>query len=285
MKMIKPIVNLSKIIDDYEVIVMGLYGTLFDGQTFQEETKQAIKSLSDAGKKIIILSNTSKRVAEVVNLLKQNDINLKDIYSIITAGEVLHYQLKSQKGLYGSVGTKYYCIGKPDNVFAGLGFEKTNDISKADFIYSSQQFEFAANVDQYKPDMSFAISLNIPLVCAGNNTANFKGGVIEIDSGAFAEQYATLGGKILTTGKPDLLMLKYALDDSAIENTKVLFIGSNIQTDIKMANLYGISSVLISKGIHKHFLGEGYIPDVAKTRELATSFNSFPDYVISNVRY
>ncbi len=285
MKMIKPIVNLSKIIDNFDVIVLGLYGTIFDGHEFWPETKSSIESLYKSGKKIIILSNTAKRVSEVIEFFKQNDIDPKNIYSIITAGEVLHYQLKSKKGLYGSVGTKFYCIGKDDNVFANLGFEKTTDISKADFLYISQQYEFATNIEQYKPDMSFAISLNIPLVCAGNNAANFKGGVIEIDSGAFAEQYATLGGQILTTGKPDTLMLKYALDDAKTENSKVLLVGSNIQTDIKMANLYGISSVLISKGIHKHFLGEGYIPDVAKTRELATSFNAYPDFVISNFRY
>ena len=52
-------------------------------------------------------------------------------------------------------------------------------------------------------------------------------------------------------------------------------LGDNIATDIKGANLLGVSSALISKGVHVNFLGEGYIPDVAKTRELATAWNLF----------
>lgn len=285
MKMIKPIVNLSKIMDDFDVVVIGLYGTIFDGQMIYKEALDSIKELYESGKKIILLSNTSKRVIEVAQILQENGVNLKVFYSIITAGEILHYQLKSQVGLFGSVGNKYYAIAKDDGVFQGLDYTQVFDISKADFLYIGQSFAFDATIDYFMPDMSFAVSLNIPLVCAGNNSSNFKGGIINIDSGAFAEQYATLGGQILTTGKPDVKLLEYALDGLSVAKEKVLLIGNNLQTDIKMANLYGIASVLVSKGVHKHYLGEGYIPDVAKTRELALNFDSYPNFVISNFRW
>ncbi|MFI3242347.1 MAG: TIGR01459 family HAD-type hydrolase [Alphaproteobacteria bacterium] len=285
MKMIRPIVNLSKIIDDFDVVVVGLYGTLFDGNAFTSEVRDSFEHLYRQGKKIVIVSNTSKRVSDVVEILKQNGVNPKFFYSIVTAGEILHYQLKMKKGLFASVGQKYYAFFKDEGVFDGLDYTQVFDISKADFLYVGQKFSFDTQLEHYKPDLSFAASLNIPLVCAGNNTSNFNGGVISVDSGAFAEQYATLGGAILTTGKPDVKILQYALDGIGSDKDRIVFVGNNLQTDVKMANLFGIASVLISKGIHKHFLGEGYIPDVAKTRELANNFNVYPDYIISSFRF
>ncbi len=283
--MIRPIVNLSKIMDDFDVVVTGLFGTLFDGQVFSDEVINSFEKMYNNKKKIIIISNTSKRVFEVLNILKNNNINPQYFYAIITAGEVLHHKLKAKTGLFGSIGQKYYALFKDNSVIDGINYQQVFDIAKADFLYVGQNFNFNTQVEQYTPDLSFAVSLNIPLVCAGNNTSSFSGGVISIDSGTFAEQYATLGGSILTTGKPDVKLLEYALDELKIEKDRIVFIGNNLQTDIKMANLYGIASVLISKGVHKHFLGEGYIPDVAKTRELANNFNVYPDYVISQFRF
>ena len=37
--------------------------------------------------------------------------------------------------------------------------------------------------------------------------------------------------------------------------------------------------------INSTFSGEGYISDVAKTRELALSLDAYPDFVISNLRW
>ena len=66
---------------------------------------------------------------------------------------------------------------------------------------------------------------------------------------------------------------------------KVLFIGDSFPTDIKSGSLLEADTVLISKGIHVNFLGEGYIPDVEKTRDLAMNFDVYPDYVISGLRW
>ena len=65
----------------------------------------------------------------------------------------------------------------------------------------------------------------------------------------------------------------------------MLFIGDSFATDIKAAHLLEADTILISKGIHVNFLGEGYIPDVEKARNLATNFDVYPDYVASGLRW
>ena len=92
--------------------------------------------------------------------------------------------------------------------------------------------------------------------------------------------------KPLAEGKPDTKVIDYALDGLDVKDrSKVLLIGDNLATDIKGANLSGLSAALVTKAVHVNFLGEGYIPDVAKTRELATNFDAYPDFIISNLRW
>lgn len=288
MKMIKPIVNILKIVDNYEVFIVGFSGVITDGSSIKSEAITALVNLKKSGKHIILLSNTPLRVAAVAKILHENKVPLSLFDSIVTAGEILHYHMKSKQGIYAALGTHYYQLGdaKDDGVFNGLDYERVSEVSKADFIYMSSVASQEDTIDTYRSTLEHAASLGIPFVCAGNDTSTYKEGKVSLAAGAIAEQYAILGGKIITVGKPDIKITEYVLEDFAnIDKNKILLVGDNMTTDIKGANLEGIHAALVSKGIHVNFLGEGYIPDVAKTRELSNSFDAFPDYVISNFRW
>lgn len=288
MKMIKPIVNVLKIIDNYEVFIVGFSGAISDGVSVKSEAITALVNLKKSGKHIILLSNSPLRVASIAKILHENRVPLSIFDAIITAGEILHYHLKAKQGIFGALGSRYYQMGnqEQDGVFSGLDYEKVEDISKADFIYMSSVATLDDTADTYRVALEHAAGLGIPFVCAGNDTSTYKDGKVCLAAGAIAEQYAVLGGKIITVGKPDVKIMEYALEDYAdMDKAKILMIGDNLTTDIKGANLMGIHAALVSKGVHVNFLGEGYIPDVAKTRELSNSFDTSPDYVISNLRW
>lgn len=288
MKMIKPIVNISKVIDNYDAVVVGFSGVLSEGGDIKSEALNALINIKKSGKQIVLLSNSPLRVASIVKILHQNKVPLALFDAVITAGEVLHYHLKSGCGDYGAIGTSYYAIGGKEDfgVFSQLDFTVADELSKADFLYMGGVDAVEDTIDTYRPLLEHAAGLAMPFVCAGNDTSTYKNGKVCLAPGAIAEQYAILGGKIITVGKPDIKVMEYALDGiEDLNKARVLLIGDNLTTDIKGADLAGIHSVLVSKGVHINFLGEGYIPDVAKTRELATNFDTSPDYVISNLRW
>ena len=83
-KMIKPVVNISKVIEPFEAVVVGLFGVLYDGKNFRSEAIEALKSLKRSGRKIILLSNTSLRVQQVVRLLNDNKIPVMVFDAIVT---------------------------------------------------------------------------------------------------------------------------------------------------------------------------------------------------------
>lgn len=288
MKMIKPIVNISKVIDLFDTVIVGLYGVLTDGSGVKSEAISALVNMKKAGKRIILLTNSSMRVGAIIHYLHENKVPLAVFDSIISAGEILHYKLKSRSNEYAAIGTAYYKIGdlSATALFSWLDYQPVDDLPKADFLYMGGVANPDETMDNYRPLLEYAASLGIPLVCAGNDTSTYINGIVCLAPGAIAEQYAVLGGKIITVGKPDAKIIDYSLDEiESLDKGKVLLIGDNIMTDIKGAALSGIASALISKGVHVNFLGEGYIPDVAKTRELATNFDTYPDFVISNLRW
>ncbi len=286
MKMIKPIVNLSKIANDYDTFVFGFNGVLYDGEKIFPEALKTLNNLSALGKKIVIISNSHLRITEIADILKKNSVDINIFSNIVTAGEILHYKLKYAQNDYEAIGNKYFHLGNNKNksVFYGLNFEEVSKIEEAHFIYMSEVFSPEDSIDIYKPFLDQAISLDLPFVCAGNDISCFIGGKLCLASGAIAENYAILGGNILTLGKPDVRIIQYALEDIS-KNENILIIGDNVATDIKAASLLGFDSILISKGRHVNFLGEGYIPDVAKTRELSNSYDVSPSCVISAIRW
>ena len=288
MKMIKPIVNISKIMENYDVIIVGLGGVLFDGAKTLPDSTNALLKMKQLGKKIILLTNSAMRIANVAQVLQENKVPLEVFETAISAGEILHYKLKARLGNFSAIGKTYYKMGsqKDLGVFCGLDYTQIDNISRADFLYMEAVANKSDVMENYIPMLEHAASLGLPFVCAGHDTSCFNDGDICLATGAIAEQYAVMGGRIITVGKPDVNVFNYVLDGfSSFNKENVLVVGDNLNTDIKGANLSGLDCVLISKGVHVNFLGEGYIPDVAKTRELSNNFDAVPDYVMSNFRW
>ncbi len=286
MKMIKPIVNLSKISDNFDTFVFGYNGVIHNGLNINPSAAECLEHLASLNKKIIIISNSGLRVAEIAQQLSSSHIPLKIFSNIISAGEVLHYKLKFPSGDYQAIGQCYYQIGDKEysGIMSSLPLERVNSIEKAHFLFMAKAKSENDLLDNYRVDIEQAVSYGLPFVCAGNDTSCFYNGKLTLAPGAIAEAYAVLGGRVITVGKPDVKMLQYALEGIG-ETGKIAIIGDNVSTDIKMASIAQISSILISKGRHINYLGEGYIPDVTKTRELSNSFDVEPEGVISELRW
>lgn len=289
MKMIKPIVNVGKIIDNFEAVVVGFRGVISEGDSIRQDAVNALINARKAGKKIVLCSNSPLRSSELADFFISYKVPLKLFEAIITAGEILHYELKAKQGAFANLGNNYFQIGDNQHygIFDNLDYNRVHSLDEASFVFMGNVESLDDTIEKYIPILQHAVALGLPFVTAGNDTSSFMNEKICLGTGAVAEQYAVLGGKILTVGKPEPIVSAYCLEalPQDIAKEKILFIGDNAATDIKAANLIGAASVLISKGVHINYLGEGYISDVAKTRDLAISLDAYPDCVISNLRW
>lgn len=288
MRMIKPVVNLEKIINDYDTIVLGCRGVISDGLEVFQDALLAIKKAKLHNKNIVVLSNSAMRVKHMVSFLEEKGLPIDYWDMVMTAGEIMHYKMRNKLKEYKSLGNRCYCLGSKEylDVMSDLDIVMVDRISDADFLYVSTPETPDDMMEKYIPILEEAAAFSIPLVCVGNDISSFYKGILSLGSGAIAEQYAVLGGQIITIGKPSEKILLYTLGGfETYKKERTLIIGDSLVGDIKIANMLGIDSLLISKGIHVNFLGESYIPDVSKARSLANHFEAYPDFIMSNFRW
>lgn len=282
MKPIAPIVGISKIINTYQTFVCGIDGVLSKGEGMLEEALKALQGVNESGKEVVLFSNSPLRVWQIALALKEAGFDLRALKAVITAGEILHYKLKNNH----SLGRKYYNLGGhlSKEIFASLSYVPVKTIHEADFVFIGDIDEKKLNIEDYEKDLQTAAALHLPLVCCGTDiTAHFKGEVF-LSAGGVAEQYAVMGGDIITVSKTDADMIAY-LKETISATGKILLAGDSFASDMKAALMFGADGLLIAKGVHVHALGEGYIPDVQKVRDLAINYNLYPEYVISELRF
>eukprot|EP00536_Pseudo-nitzschia_multiseries_P004522 jgi/Psemu1/188199/e_gw1.75.139.1 len=87
--------GIEKIADDYDVFLLDMWGVMHDGIRPYEGVPEVVQKLREAGKKLIILSNSSKRRSNSVKMLRKLGFEPEDDFSeIITSGEVAHHLLR-----------------------------------------------------------------------------------------------------------------------------------------------------------------------------------------------
>ena len=159
--MIKPVVNISKVIEPFDTVIVGLYGVLYDGRSFKTEAVEALKALKRSGRKIVLVSNASLRVQQVIRLLNDNKVPVMVFDAVVTAGEILHYKLKVKDETFKGLGLTYFNIGGSEGlgVFAGLDYLPVEELGRADFMYMGSCRSAADLVDSYLPGFEHAFGL------------------------------------------------------------------------------------------------------------------------------
>lgn len=288
MQTISPLVGISRIIDQYSTLIVGFDGVIYDGKNISYDAIKALAKARMEGRNVILLTNSGMRLEHIIKIMTDNDVPLNVFSLIMSVGEMIHYLLRAKKGKFANIGSKYYRIGNNTDieVFADLGYKRVADINEAEFLYAGGANDVQDTVEKNREILEYAAALNLPMLCIGNDMHYHVNGVVCDGAGAFAEQYAMLGGTIITYGKPDIDILKYVLEGfSEDKSDDVLIVGDNLQTDIKMADIFHADSVLVSKGVHCNYLGENYIPDIQKAKELVSNYDVCPKYVISELRW
>ena len=85
--------GIRNIVDDYDVFLLDMWGVMHDGIQPYEGVPEVVQKLKDANKKLIILSNSSKRRSSSVKMLKTLGFSDDAFDEIITSGEVAHHLL------------------------------------------------------------------------------------------------------------------------------------------------------------------------------------------------
>jgi len=252
--------NISEIFNEYDVFILDQWGVMHDGFKGYDHAIDAVNQLVNKNKKLIIISNSSKRKISSTEGLKSLGFNKNNFSEVITSGEMIWHELFNSIENYGNQLINCFHIydsTKEDGLDFRSGLDKFNFVDKineANFILACTPFENTEPLD-YVPILKEALDLNLIMFCANPDYVimeknNKKKNIFCM--GTIADLYQNMGGQVIILGKPNKEIYFEAIKKFRdLDLSKVIAIGDSLDHDIRGAHNFGIDSILITTGIHK----------------------------------
>jgi HAD superfamily hydrolase (TIGR01459 family) len=284
--MIKRINGIIEIFDKYDIFILDQWGVMHDGVYGYSHAIKAIDLLIQENKKLMIISNSSKRKINTIDRLNNLGFDKNNFIEVMTSGEIIWQELLNSSSNYGSQMENcfhIYDFSKEDGLDFRIGLEKFNFVSnvkEANFILACTPFKNTKPID-YIPILKDALDLNLIMFCANpdyvtienNNNKNI------FCMGTIADLYQQMGGKVIILGKPSKEIYKEACRKvNKIDLARIVAIGDSLDHDILGAINFGIDSILILNGIHKGLFADNYKKGINKI-ENSKKWNFNPTYV------
>ena len=291
MKNVKYIKGIRNIIDNYEVFILDQWGVMHDGNAGYSHAIQCINCIKSRNKKLIIISNSSKRKKDSISRLPSLGFSTNFFEEVQTSGEMVWQAIALSLQKYGKNLKKcFYMFDENDEnasiYIKGLNhIQFVNNISEADFILACTPYVNFQPID-YIPLLEKACEKNVLMFCANPDfeTVEKKSKNIYC-MGTIAQLYENMGGKIVILGKPNKHIYEEATKTlSNFPKNKMIAVGDSIFHDIKGANNFGIDSVLIASGIHSKYFSKNQPSWQDDTNKLI-KHNIIPTYIAYNFAF
>lgn len=252
-----PRVTLDDLIDRYSVILFDAYGVLAGSKSVVPGAPEAIDRLNDLSKPYYVLTNDASALPETTATRYARMGLSIDVDRIITSGSLLtrHFQ---ESGLTGS---RCVVLGTDDSV-------SYVDAAGGDVVSYVQEFDTLVLADQSWPhfletangvltalfnkiDEGRGVSLILPnpdLIYPDGDGFGFASGTAAMmfESALTLRYPGRSDLRFTRLGKPHAAMFEEALRHSGTMD--MVMIGDTPETDIRGANAFGITSVLVETG-------------------------------------
>lgn len=278
--------GVSDVMDRYDLFLVDQWGVLHNGESALPGAVDVLRALRGAGKTIIILSNSGKRVS--VTKPRMHDMGFTpDLYDhCVTSGEEVWQALHARTDpFYRELGRRclMFSWDGDKRLMDGLQLTEVADVSDADFILNAGTRSGLEDVSEFDGILQDAASRDLPMICANPDFVSVApDGSHAICPGTTARRYEQLGGRVDYRGKPHMPV--YTKCFALAGNFKAaLAIGDSLHHDIAGANKAGIDSLFISSGIHGDELGTNGLTDPASLTALFDKEEISPTYTMARI--
>ena len=100
--MSKIIKSISDIISQYDVFILDQWGVMHDGYKGYDHAINAVEKLIKENKKLIIISNSSKRKDSSIGRLKSLGFDKNHFIEVMTSGEMIWQEISTSIENYGN---------------------------------------------------------------------------------------------------------------------------------------------------------------------------------------
>lgn len=289
------VTGVKDIVDHYDVFLLDMWGVMHDGSTPYDGVLDVIQQLVQAKKRLIILSNSSKRKDHSIRMLQKLGFDPNDFEQILTSGEIAFHMLRNMDrwSLLESIEfPKAFCLGSGDGdkeYCESCGWSLA-PVDEASLVVARGTFtvdDGTTVVNKRDDEQAYERSLDVSLQKAAARLLPMM--VCNPDKirpdverppmpGKIGDSYEeALGGGqdaealVQRIGKPFRDVYDIALKDTP-DLSRVVMVGDALETDITGGSAMGIDTIWVLKdGIHSPDLDD----DVSLEEEATAILESF----------
>ena len=275
--------GVSEIHERYNTILLDQFGVIHDGRKAYPAALEAIKKLHACGKKIMILSNSSKQAGHALKRLGSMGVDTRCIERVVTSGEValrvvgeymrkrekccvLHFNWRSERGtidLFAHGVTNVAKLSRRGDGKVAMGGIDEIDVIIAHGTDGLTVADGSVETYGYEALEDICVQVaqngkNVPFFCANPDVVTVDGGELRTMPGSLGRAYEGAGGKVVWLGKPDKVVYDEILSDVDADGggrERVLAIGDSVGHDILGATEGGVDSMYIAGGINAEEFG------------------------------
>ena len=283
--------GLADLASRYRGFIVDQWGVLHDGARPYADALDCLARLREAGKRIVLLSNSGKRTA--VNRARLAEIGIDETlyHALVTSGEATWRALAERtEPFFAAPGQR--CIlwsryGDRSTV-EGLPLEAVERVEDAEFLLLAG-VEDDARLEDFSAALEVAAGRGLPMVCANPDiVAVLPDGGFGMAPGAVAHHYEQLGGQVGYVGKPHRPIYQACLEAlGEVPRDEVLTIGDSIAHDVAGGAAMELDTALVMSGIHSRLfdLERGAGANRAALEELAREYGVLPRWVLPRFRW
>jgi HAD superfamily hydrolase (TIGR01459 family) len=264
------IAGMRELAPNYDGFILDLWGVIHDGVAPIPGAIECLRSLTDAGKRIVLLSNAPRRADDVVRRITAVGVPAGLYHHVMSSGEEAWQHLKRRDDpFYAALGRQCLHIGSERDleIRDGLDLEYVQNPEEAQFILNTGPAEWDDRIEDYEPLLRRALSRGLPMVCANPDLVVQRGSTLHLCAGALAKWYEEAGGRVRWHGKPFRSVYEACLRLLGVaDRSRILAVGDSLRTDIAGAARAELDCVLIAGGIHAEEFGTagGQVPDLGR---------------------
>lgn len=278
--------GIGGIAGEYDLFLLDQWGVLHNGETAHPAAVDALHRLRDAGKRVILISNSSKPSSHSVANLTRMGVDRRLYSDVVTSGELAWREMKAADDPYfKELGTRcfMFSLGGDAGFVKGLPYTVVEQLDDAEFLLLSGTSGAAISVGIYDEALQAGAERGMPMVCLNRDLVSVspEGELVEC-SGMVARRYEALGGSVRYYGKPGREIYDACLA-LAPGTKRAVAIGDSLHHDIAGGNAMGMDTVFVTSGIHAFDLGirSGKTPTPEALARLFEQEGVWPDYTMA----
>jgi len=283
--------GLRSVAERTDTFLVDQWGVLHDGTRPYAGALTCLKALRDRGKNVVVISNSGKRAADNARRLTEIGFPPDSFRGVVTSGELTWQALKEPRDrFFASLGRRCLLLsrGGDRSIVEGLPLQLVETAAEADFVLLSGSDAPEKNLADYDKLLAPAAERKLPLICANPDVTAITAEDFVAGPGAIARRYQDLGGQVRCVGKPDPEIFEKALAEAGHPSpARVAVIGDSLQHDIAGGRGAGLTTVLVTGGIHRPAFETANSAEevLAALEPLAEDHGLWPDWVVPAFRW